>query len=433
MLAGVPSPRCPRGQASTEYVAILAVVGVVLASAAAITTGGLGDAVLAGLRRGLCALTGARCPPARAAARPDLPPCPVARDLRAEELGVAAGIAKVGLELGLRVERRSDGRVTITFADAAREGLTAGVGAHLEAGPVRVGASGSADAALTFAAGRAWELPDADAAARFLRRYGGSQELLGRVWQRVREICLLCGLLTDDPPAPPPPDVRFVSGGGAIGLHGRAGAGPLQATVDAALTGALGRRVARDGATTWYVQVDGSAAAHAGFGLSADGLAAAGAVLAYAADRRGRPVRLTLTLSGRWGAAHGARLPAGLPGALGRRVERGAAVESESALDLADPANAAAARAVLAALRPGRGDRLPAALRALAGRAHAAGTTTVRTWRAGGESAHAGTGVGVGARLDADWSRRHARQALTAVATRLPGLGFLPRADCLAV
>ncbi len=425
--------RSVRGQASAEYVTILAVVGLVLGSAAALTTGGLGDAVLTGLRRGLCALTGASCPRARAAARPDLPPCPLARDLRAEELGLAAGIAQAGLELGLRVERRSDGRVTISFADTAREGLTAGVGAHIEVGPLRVGASGTASAALTFAGGRAWELPDATAAARFLRRYGGSQELFGRVWQRIREICLVCGLLTDDPPKAPPPDVRFVSGGATVGAHGRAGAGPLQVTADAALAAALGRRVARDGATTWYLQVDGSAAAHAGLGLAADGLAGATGVLAYAADARGRPSRLTLTLSGRWAGSQGVRLPAGLPGALGRRVERGAALESESALDLADPADAAAARAVLAALRAGRPARVAAALGALAARVRDGGTTTVRTWRTDGDSAHAGAGVGAGARLDADWSRRHTRQALTAVATRLPGLGFLPRADCLAV
>ncbi|MFN8174005.1 MAG: hypothetical protein U0T02_02955 [Solirubrobacteraceae bacterium] len=427
--------RSPRGQASAEYVAVIALVGLVLASAAALTTGGVGDALLRGIRRGLCAVTGTGCPAPRpaAAARPDLPPCPVARELRTEELGGAAAIAKLALELGMRVERRSDGRVVIAFADTARAGLTAGVGAHVEAGPVRAGAVASVDGGLTFAAGREWLLRDAAAAERFLRRYGSNQELLGRAWRRVREHCPLCAVLTDDPPEPPEPDVRFEAGGASAGAHARAGAGALQATADAALAGALGRRLERGGGLTWYLRLDARAAVHAGLVAGLDGIAAGSAMAAYSTDRRGRPARLALSVAGRVVAGVGWRVPPGMRRALGRRAERGTAVEAESALDLADPASAVAARRLLAALGSGGPARIAGALAGLAARLRSSGATTVQTWRVRGDRTHAGAGAGAGARLDADYSLERSRQALTGVATRLPGLGFMPRADCLAV
>lgn len=426
--------RARRGQASVEYVAVVALVGIALAAAAALTTGGLGDALVRGMRRGLCALTGAACPaPAAARAVPDLPPCPVARELRSEELGGAAAIVKLGLELGMRVERRSDGSVAITFADAASAGLTAGVGAHVEAGPVRAGAVAGVDGGLTFAAGREWRLRDAAAAARFLRRYAAGQEMLGRAWRQVRELCLLCGLLSADPPSPPPPDVRYEAGGAALGAHARAGIGALQSTADAALAGAIGRRVERGGDRTWYLRVDARAAAHAGLVAGIDGLASGSAVLAYTTDAAGRPARLETTVTGRVAGARGARLPPGMRRALGLRLQSGTAVEQESALDLSDPAAAEAARDVLDALGSGGPVAVGQALAALAERMREAGATTIRTWAERGGRANAGAGLGAVARLDADYSRERTRQALTGVATRLPGLEFMPRADCLAV
>lgn len=433
MLGAVSPPRSRRGQATVEYVAVVALVGIVLASAAALTTGGLGDALVRGMRRGLCALTGSACPAPAARAVPDLPPCPVARELRSEELGGAAAIVKLGLELGMRVERRSDGSVAITFADRARAGLTAGIGAHVEAGPLRAGADAGVDAGLTFATGREWHVRDAAAAERFLRRYAAGQEMLGRAWRKLRELCLVCGLLSDDPPSPPPPDVRYEAGGAALGAHARAGVGALQSTADAALEGAIGRRVERGGARTWYLRVDARAAAHAGLVAGIDGLGSGSAVLAYSADARGRPARLEMTVAGRVAGARGARVPPGMRRALGMRFQDGTAYEQESALDLSEPASAASARDLLSALGSGGPLAVGEALAGLAERIREAGVTTVRTWAERGARAHAGAGIGAGGRLDADYSHERTRQTLTGVATRLPGLAFMPRADCLEV
>lgn len=434
MLGAVLPFRSRRGQASVEYVAVVALVGIVLAAAAALTTGGLGDGLARGMRRGLCALTGAACPAAAATrAVPDLPACPVARELRSEELGGAAAIVKLGLELGMRVERRSDGSVAIVFADAAKAGLTAGIGAHLEAGPVRAGADAGVDGGLIFTAGREWRLRDAAAAERFLRRYAAGQEMLGRAWRKVRELCLVCGLLTDDPPSPPPPDVRYEAGGASLGAHGRVGVGALQSTAEAALAAAIGRRVERGGARTWYLRIDARAAAHAGLIAGLDGLVAGSAIVGYTTDAGGRPARLEINVAGRAAGARGARVPPGMRRALGLRLQSGTAYEQESALDLSDPAASAAARDLLGALGSGGPVAVGEALAALARRMRESGFTTVRTWAERGGRAHAGAGLGAGARLDADYANERTRQALTGVATRLPGLGFMPRADCLAV
>ena len=51
-----------RGQATSEYVALVALVAVVLALAAGLTSGGVAGHVLAGLQRGLCGVAGKACP-----------------------------------------------------------------------------------------------------------------------------------------------------------------------------------------------------------------------------------------------------------------------------------------------------------------------------------------------------------------------------------
>ena len=50
------------GQASSEYVALLALVAVVFTLAVGLTSGGIGARVLAGLQRGICTAVGRACP-----------------------------------------------------------------------------------------------------------------------------------------------------------------------------------------------------------------------------------------------------------------------------------------------------------------------------------------------------------------------------------
>ncbi|MGB2712387.1 MAG: hypothetical protein WBC33_12835, partial [Conexibacter sp.] len=54
--------RSARGQATGEYVALVALVAVVLVLAAGLTSGGIGGQLLGALQRGLCRVAGQTCP-----------------------------------------------------------------------------------------------------------------------------------------------------------------------------------------------------------------------------------------------------------------------------------------------------------------------------------------------------------------------------------
>ena len=77
------------GQATTEYVALVALVAVALALAAGLTSGGVGGQVLAGLQRGLCRVAPVGCPRSEPP-RPDLAACPLERRTRRDELATSS-------------------------------------------------------------------------------------------------------------------------------------------------------------------------------------------------------------------------------------------------------------------------------------------------------------------------------------------------------
>jgi hypothetical protein len=67
-----------RGQATSEYVALVTLVAVVLVLAAGLTSGGVAGHVLAGFQRGLCRVAGTACSRSHPL-EADLAPCPVER------------------------------------------------------------------------------------------------------------------------------------------------------------------------------------------------------------------------------------------------------------------------------------------------------------------------------------------------------------------
>ncbi|MBA2515518.1 MAG: hypothetical protein H0V26_14520, partial [Solirubrobacterales bacterium] len=108
-----------RGQASIDYVGILAVVALILgAAAAAVGAPWLAPRVASGIRHGICVVSGALCT-AREAREAGLAPCPIKRRSDSEHVGV---VALIRLQRGdaLVVERRSDGRATVSFVDGAK-------------------------------------------------------------------------------------------------------------------------------------------------------------------------------------------------------------------------------------------------------------------------------------------------------------------------
>ena len=407
-----------RGQAAGEYVALVALVAVALTLAAGLTSGGVGAGVLAGLQRGLCRVAGGACP-RPLAPRPDLAPCPLGRERRSEELRATIAALRLGSTGTLDTERTSDGRVTVTLAKGSAAGGELGVGVRLGG----AGASGRAGAGIAWTSGSAWSFPDEAAARRFAATYGGKVTIGGWLVDEVRSRCsLLCDAIGWRPhPRLPEPDETFEEGGalatlaGALGLRG--------GTLGLGGAAVLGRRVARDGARTWYLRV--GAAAVAGLHLDALELGAdAGgeAVIAYALDARGRPATLGIQVAGE---------ASGHLGAAGARAGGGLVTELEATLDLHGAANRAAAAALLGALRD------PRELPALPGRVARLAALIAREGRIDRRLyavRDAATGVdgllALGLELGGGFERATRGLRLVRAETRLPGLPFLPRDDC---
>jgi hypothetical protein len=111
----------------------------------------------------------------------------------------------------------------------------------------------------------------------------------------------------------------------------------------------------------------------------------------------------------------------------------GRVVELEATLDLREPANRAAAAALLEALSdPGKIATLPAHVRALGERIAQRGQLDRRVYAVRRSAGGVAVGVGLGAKLDGGLDRTTSDLRLLRAETRLPGLPFLPRDDCRA-
>jgi hypothetical protein len=352
MRIAVPPPRPVAGQASAEYVALLAVVCVVLAGAAAVgSTPPLAGQVVGAVRHGICVVSGGICTPREAGAA-GLAPCVVHARADRERLGGRVLVVKLGRGDALLVERRSDGSAAVSFADGGAAGASVSVGLRLlgRGANARIGGGGQ------FTAGRTWEFATYAAAARFVRRWGRAETLTGE----------LRGLWPGGD-APPAPDSTYKEGG-AYGELAAALGGRVSAGADGEVGAVLGRRVARGGRVTWYSRIDGEAAAQLGLVASAleghDGYAV-GLETTFV---HGKPVELRLRAAG---YAHYDTGPAGpattladlaallrrsrsAPGGAGERLE------AEVALDLTDPANRRAVTGALRSLVGGPGRKLSA-------------------------------------------------------------------------
>lgn len=416
-----------RGQASGEYVALVLLVAVVLALAAGLTSGGVGGQLLAGLQRGLCAVAGRSCPRPLDPG-PDLAPCPVERATSSETLEGALDVVRLGKSGTLTAVRLSDGRVAVTLADGATVGAGLTFGFALGAGEEHA-LEGSAEVAARVESGRSWTLPNAAAAHAFVDRYGAKATIGGQAVDLLRGGCsILCDAVGWRPHAElPPPDEQYMGHGAAARLQ--ASLGP--ATAQASAAALLGARRRRDGASTWYLQLDVDTALDVALG--SDRASAHGqrqAVVSYTLDPQGRPVQLVVHTVGRDG---GRVALAGARGAVRASAGGGAqrVTELDATLDLHDPANAAAAKALVAALSdPLARGALRRAAAAVHERVAQAGAVDRRTYALASSSLSLGAEVGAGAQLGADLQRTHEGMRLLSAETRLPGLPFLPRDDC---
>jgi hypothetical protein len=432
--------RDERGQGTTEYVGLVALVAVVLALAAGLTAGGVGGQLLAGLQRGLCRVAGGACRPQQPSDR-DLAPCPVERLTRGESLDGALELISLGRSGMLTAVRDSSGRVRVTLVDGKSAGLETGLGGAVSVGSRRVSAKATADLAARIVSSRSWTLPSAAAARAFIDRYGAKATIGGKAIDLVRSGCsILCDAIGWRPHAQlPPPDDVALAHGAAARLEAELGVATSQASTE----GLLGARLARDGTRTWYLQLDASLGARLARGAAVR--AGAGgrgqALVSYALDADGRPTQLVVHTVARWsaGGALGAELEPGSAAAVLTRAngrigaEAGRATELDATLDLRDSRNRRVAAAFIAALRdPLALGELPARAAALRARIVRAGVVDRRTYAISSDAFALGAKLALGEQLGADFERRHEGARLLRAETRLPGLPFLPRDDCRA-
>jgi len=292
-------PRSASGQAATEYVAVLAVLAVVVALAGAVAAPDVAGAVVRQVRLALCTVGGDVCRSADAT-REGLEPCPVREAVREDHEGVDILFLRVGDDRLYAFERRSDGSVAITRTHGGSAGVTAGVGVQLGLDGVELELEAGGD--LGFRSGTTWVLPDERTGLAFAEALAAGRDLprAAREVHRYRE-----GTAGAD---------------GDVSILGVSGAG-------IALEGAAGRRTGPDG-TTWYL--DGETPGVSLLGESAGGRLV---VLEYTFDRAGQP-RLFTVKGVRPGGGHG-------------RV-----VETTGTLDMRDAANRAAVGRLLSVRPP---------------------------------------------------------------------------------
>jgi hypothetical protein len=423
-----------RGQASLEYVALLALLVVLLTGGLAFTGAlpPLGHSVIAAVRHGICLVSGNVCT-AREAQSAGLAPCPLFR--RSENEQASGSVAIVALARGdaMALERRSDGTASVSFMDGGQAGVTAGVG--LRFSPLHVNASIQGTAGVQFTAGRTWEFGTVAAAETFVRRYASGQSLGGEVRELGHKLCFLCPGWLRGPGRPklPPPSSRSVEGGVlgqatvALGVEGKGG---YPVSYDPTLGAVLGRQTAGS-RTTWYVEVDGKLLKHVGPVLSPlAGARTASAVMALTYDH-GQPVELAVqaataasddpSLSGATltGADLAARLRQAVTG------PPGGALEADVALDLRDPANLAAVRNFFSGGLPG-----PSEIAALARRLDADAAVDLRLFDYRATDFDVNGNLGLGARLGAGYERTVEVRRLRRAWSRLPGDRLREREDC---
>lgn len=435
-----------RGQASIDYVGILAIVALLFGVAAtAVGAPWLAPRIAFAIRHGICVVSGALCT-AREAREAGLEPCPIHRRSDAERLGA---VAVIRLERGdsLLVERRSDGTASVSFVDSGQAGVEAGVGVALPG----IAGSASAGAGVRFAAGQTFEFDDWVKAQRFLARFAREETTGGEIRNGLRGLCRRCPeWLKGDLRALPEPSARFLEGGtfdnfaAELGVEAPTGSGrdgtPVGLDVHGARAVVLGRRVsARQ--VTWYLRLQSDVVAELGAVMSSlDAGRHAEGVLEITTER-GEPVlarvrasaamtnQATVTGSGRdvAGVAELLRDTAASPQA---GAKEGRAVEAVVALDLRDRGNR---RAVEGLLHPG-GSPLGwlERLRALARRLDVDGAVDLSVHRFARDATDHSLELGELVRFGGGYGRVQMTRDLIAAWSLKPGGSLRRREDCEA-
>ncbi|HEX8156736.1 MAG TPA: hypothetical protein VF526_05060 [Solirubrobacteraceae bacterium] len=383
-----------RGQATVDYVALVAVVVLILGAAASgvgIGAPGIANAVLGQVHRALCLVSGRGCQVQRAL------PCAVASTRDSHHFAVNVLLMRVDRDRYVLRERLSDGTIRLTVAGRNGAGIEVGVGLRLqvEKDGRTIGAVDEARAGIQGVFGRgqvfsAQNDREADAIMRAIRGDGGQV---------------------------PPPSTVFYEGG--LRELGRFGLSSLVAGVgfEGASEVVLGVQKDADGQLT--IALNYGASANALAHALRSGPAVIGGeqvVMGLTLDREGRQVELSLS---------GAAAPASGTVRLNKLRLVGRRREFTARVDLTDPGVAAA----WADFR--RSPKNMHAIRALAERLRARAHVDVRTYGTRSLTSGAAGGIGAFFKLGAEREDTVELARLESAATRPPGGLWEPRLDCV--
>ncbi len=414
-----------RGQATIDYVGLLAVLSVLLAGTASLTglAPGIVNATLGQFRRALCLVGGGHCPAVA------YQPCTVSSKRDAQHVAVSVLFWRLDEDHTVLREKLSDGTVRLTVTETRGGGLTGGVGGKAQLQLTSghgIGYGREAHGAIEAVVGHgsvyvARDDHEADEILRNLRRSLRIGPLgLVRIGPHVKR-----------------PQSDFAEGG-LRGL-GRLGIGSkVSASLDALASGTLGASRNHDsGETTITLSATGSAYGLLSIVLGGAVSASDGqASLALKLDRRGNPIQLTLEATGSMGP--GAALPVKLTRLLGMRKEGSSAGawaqktgsrrwEVSAQMDLRDPSVAAAWKAF--AHDPTSG----AAIRALGTRMREQAQLDTRTYVVDSTSTGGELELALAVKIGGELTAASDRARLLAASTRPPGGLWERRIDCVPV
>jgi hypothetical protein len=405
--------RSQRGQATIDYVALIAVLTLVLAAAAAVASGGapgIANAVIGQVRHALCVVTGGAC-----SAAPGQP-CVVASERDARHVGASVLFIRLDGDRWLLRERMSDGTVRLTLGHRGGAGVELGIGARakLKIKGRTIGVDDEARLAAQGVLGYA--------EVYVARDDREADEILHAIRHRIP-------LIGGDGPDP---SERFVEGGrrglGRLGLGGLIAGVSLEGNAETILAA---HRVERTGNVTITLS-----AGRAGWALLSavmagpSGSSDAQVTLGLTLDRDHRPIGLSLSATGTLAA--GASLPTGMARALGVRDDGDAQLrltgrrwELGARLDLHDPVVAAA----WSAFRDNPADL--GAIRALGTALRTRAWLDSRIYRVSSESDGGAAGLGLGLRVGGELDHTVDRARLLAASTRPAGGVWEQRRDCV--
>lgn len=419
--------RCERGQASVEWVAVVALVAVVFAVVAASATGAgatVANGVQRGVVRALCLVTGRGCLAAEVEA------CAISRHGERYELGVKVLVVEVGQRGALARTVLSDGTIELTLLEGYDGGVEASLGElRLRAGGRGVSAAAGGGATLRAGADRTrtWRVRDAAAAHRLQQlltgHLVGNAPVAGGLAGRAVQHALGTGVAHPLPPA----DViaRRVSVGAEATVELAAGQDAARAGATGTVAGSLSVRRAvdrRTGRTTTSYELRGEAAAELRAVQQLEETAVDGVLgVDVTTGRDGRLLAVATTELGPKAVPDDAPRPRG-----------GDEVETTRSVDLTADADAARTTAALvAALHGARLGDAAAAARALRP-ALDAGQVDVRAYASREDApvdvdVELGLGVGAGVR----GAVTHSSGTLRDAWSRPAGGLWEQRADCL--